>query len=159
MRPGPFALLSALSLVSLGGAIQQQSPLHRMRWLAGCWEQRRGNSVTLEMWMPPEGDLMLGVSRRVANGQVREYEQVRLAWNGDSLIYHAEPSGQPPADFTGSAPTDSGFTVANPAHDFPQRISYRRRGADSLVARIEGPGAGGTKGIDYPMKRVGCTAP
>ena len=103
--------------------------------------------------------MMLGAGRTMSGGKLREYEQLRLTWTGDSLVYHAEPSGQPPADFTGGAPSDAGFSVANPAHDFPQRISYTRRGADSLIARIEGPGPNGVKGIDYPMKRVSCTVP
>jgi hypothetical protein len=61
---------------------------------------------------------------------------------------------RPPHD-GGLAVSDSGFTVENPAHDFPQRISYRKRGADSLLARIEG----GTRDIDFPMRRVACGAP
>lgn len=159
MRLAPAAVLTA-TLALIGAAAPRQArPLDRLRWLAGCWEQRRGTSVTREMWMAPEGNLMLGASRMVAGGTVREWEQLRLTWAGDSLAYHAEPSGQAPTDFKGGAPTESEFIVANPAHDFPQRIIYRKRGTDSLIARIEGPGANGTKGIDYPMKRVSCTAP
>jgi len=130
-----------------------------LAWLAGCWELRSTQRVTFEMWMPPGGNLMLGASRTISNGETREFEQLRLAWQGDSLVYTAVPSGQKETAFRGGVPSDSGFTVANPAHDFPQRIMYRRRGADSLVARIEGPGQGGTRGIDFPMKRVGCSVP
>jgi hypothetical protein len=151
----PALLVLSLGPAGLTGAARQDR-LDRLRWLAGCWEMRRGAAVTLEMWMPPDGNLMLGSSRTVVNGAVRESEQLSLAWAGDSLHYHAIPSGQAPTDFKGGAPTDSGFAVANPAHDFPQRIIYRRRGADSLVARIEGPGPNGVKGIDYPMRRVRC---
>jgi hypothetical protein len=47
----------------------------------------------------------------------------------------------------------------NPAHDFPQRIIYRRLSPDSLVARIEGPGPNNTtRGIDFPMRRVNCSS-
>lgn len=126
-------------------------------WLAGCWELRSPQRVTVEMWMPPDGNLMLGASRTVSAGEVREFEQVRLAWLADSLVYTAVPSGQKETAFRGGAPSDSGFIIANPAHDFPQRIIYRRRGVDSLVARIEGPGQNGVRGIDFPMKRVSCT--
>jgi hypothetical protein len=123
-------------------------------WLAGCWELRQGARVTLEMWMPPAAGLMLGASRTTVNGRVREFEQLRLAWQGDTLVYTALPSGQKETSFKGLAAADSGFAVENPAHDFPQRILYRRRGADSLVARIEG----GTRGIDFPMRRIACDA-
>lgn len=148
-------LLGAAALVA---AKFQAGPLDKLAWLSGCWEGRRGTTVTIEMWMPPAGMLMLGASRTVTGDKVREFEQLRLTWTGDSLVYHAEPSGQQPTDFKGGAPTENGFAVMNPAHDFPTKISYTRRGTDSLVARIEGPGPNGTtKGIDYPMKRVSCT--
>ena len=102
---------------------------------------------------------MLGASRTAVNGVVRESEQLRLSLRGDTLVYAALPSGQKETEFTTVVISDSGFAVENLAHDFPQRIVYRRRGVDSLVARIEGPGQGGTRGIDFPMKRVTCTAP
>jgi hypothetical protein len=152
-------------IVTLGALLAaasgpQGSPLSRVGWLGGCWELRRGTRVTLEMWMPPDGDLMLGASRTTAGGVVREYEQLRLVAGADGrLTYTAVPSGQHVADFTSVEVSDSGFTVENPAHDFPQRIIYRRRGADSLVARIEGPGPNGPRGIDFPMRRIACTTP
>ncbi len=140
-------------------ARRQTNGLGTVRWLAGCWELKRGNRVTLEMWMPPAGDLMLGASRTTVNGTVREFEQLRLAWKDNRLVYTALPSGQAEASFTSVEVSDSGFAVANSEHDFPQRIVYRRRGADSLVARVEGPGPSGTRGFDVPMRRVACTGP
>jgi hypothetical protein len=153
---------TSLILASLCGTMaavaQQSSDFANLGWLAGCWELRRGNRVTLEMWMPPAGNLMLGGSRTVANGVVREFEQVRLAWQDGQLVYTARPSGQEEASFTGTlGGSDTGFAVSNTQHDFPQRIIYRRRGADSLVARIEGPGPNGLRGFDFPMRRVSCT--
>ncbi|HEU5217910.1 MAG TPA: DUF6265 family protein [Gemmatimonadales bacterium] len=152
----PFVLAALAGWLGAAAAPQGRA-LERLKWLAGCWEMRRGATVTVEMWMAPDANLMLGAGRAVANGIVRESEQLSLSWTGDSLVYHAIPSGQAPADFKGGAPTDSGFTVANLGHDFPQRITYRKRGADSLVTRIEGPGSNGVRGIDYPMRRVACT--
>jgi hypothetical protein len=158
VRHIPLVVVLGALLAAAGGP--QGSPLSRLGWLGGCWELRRGTRVTLEMWMPPDGDLMLGASRTTAGGVVREYEQFRLtAGAGGRLTYTALPSGQPAADFTSVEVSDSGFTVENPAHDFPQRIIYRRRGADSLVARIEGPGPNGPRGMDFPMRRIACTTP
>ena len=69
---------------------------------------------------------------------------------------HAEPSGQAPADFEASAVSDSLITFENPAHDFPQRVIYRRRGSDSLIARIEGTRNGRVRGVDFPYARAAC---
>jgi uncharacterized protein DUF6265 len=52
--------------------------------------------------------------------------------------------------------SDSAVTFENPSHDFPQRIIYRRRGADSLLARVEGMRGGQLRGSDYPYRRVAC---
>jgi hypothetical protein len=153
----PIAVVAAIAGLS-SAATQAAPPLDRLRWLGGCWELRRGPRVTFEMWMLPEGGMMLGASRSVVNGVVREVEQLRLSLRGDTLVYTALPSGQQETEFKTVIVSDSGFAVENPAHDFPQRIIYSRRGADSLLARIEGPGQGGTRGIDFPMKRVSCTA-
>lgn len=106
---------------------------------------------------------MLGASRTIVGGAVREYEQLMIKLENGKLVFTATPSGQQTASFTSTSVTDTSFVVENPQHDFPQRIIYRRRGADSFTARIEGPaGAGGsgtaTRGIDFPMQRTGCAA-
>src|SRR5687767_9507908 len=124
--------------------------LEQVRWLAGCWEMQRGARSTIEMWMAPAAGLMLGASRTVADGKVVEFERMQLAEREGGLVYTALPSGQAEATFPSVAVSEAGFTVENLQHDFPQRIIYRRVGADSLVARIEGPGRdGGTRGVDF----------
>jgi hypothetical protein len=149
--------MAAATLVLAAGARTFRGDgLDRVAWLAGCWRLEQGARHGLEMWMPPEGGMMLGASRTTVNGVVREYEHLRLALEGTRLVYTARPSGQAEASFRSEGVTDSSFTVANPAHDFPQRIGYRRRGPDSLVAWIEGPGKSGTLRMEYPMKRVDC---
>ena len=152
-----FALVIVLIAMAAAPAAQDDG-LAPLRWLAGCWEQRRGERVSLEMWMPPAGGVMLGASRTLVGSALREWEQVRLSMRDGRVIYTASPAGQPTAEFTAAAVSDSGFTVENPAHDFPQRISYRRRGADSLIARIEGTTPSGVRAIDYPMRRARCEA-
>ena len=149
---------AAAAIAVAAGPLTQDDGLGRLRWLAGCWELQRGNRITLEMWMPPAGGMMLGSSRTVVGGALREWEQVRLSVRDGRVIYTASPSGQPMAEFVATAVTDSGFTVENPAHDFPQRIIYQRRGGDSLVARIEGNTPAGPRGTDFPMRRTRCEA-
>lgn len=141
-------------MILLIGAVVLAQAVAPPAWLAGCWQLRSGNRETVEMWMPPAGGMMLGVSRTLVGGAVREYEQLRITIDSGKLVYTASPSGQQTVSFTSTAVTDSSFTVENPQHDFPQRVIYRRSGVDSLMARIEG----GPRGFDYPMKRVSCTS-
>jgi hypothetical protein len=111
------------------------------------------------MWMAPSGNVMLGASRTVSGGTTREFEFLRLSVRGDTLVYTAIPSGQQQTDFKSVGSGASPLVFENPAHDFPQRIIYRRSSADSLVARIEGPGPNGsTRGFDIRMRRAACTS-
>ena len=106
--------------------------------------------------MQPRGGLMLGVSRTVIGDSLREYEQVALSQRGAHLVYAATPARQAPAEFVSTAVSDSAVIFENPTHDFPQRIIYRRRGADSLIARVEGMRGGQLRGRDFAYHRVPC---
>lgn len=158
VRRTHLALLLLATLPSAAPLVGQSSTIEQVGWLAGCWELRTANRLTLEMWMPPAGGMMLGASRTTMGDRVREFEQLQLVARGDTLIYTATPSGQAQASFRSAAPVAAGeLVVENLAHDFPQRIRYRRISADSMVARVEGPGQGGAmRGFDLPMRRVKC---
>jgi len=147
--------IGVVVVVALMAALPQQNPLERVRWLAGCWEMQRNGRTTVEMWTRPNGPMMIGGSSETAGGVVREYEHLRLTAEGDSIVYTALPSGQAQASFKGTA-SDTGFVVENLQHDFPQRILYARRGTDSLIASIEGPGPNGVRRISYPYRRAEC---
>jgi hypothetical protein len=149
----------SMLLFVLTGTLAAQSPLDQLAWLGGCWQNTAGDRVTVEMWLPPAGGLMIGGSRAVSAGQARAYEHLRLRADGDSLVYTAIPSGQAETEFRSTAVSATGLTVENRAHDFPQRIVYTQAGTDTMTARVEGPGRdGGTRGFDITFRRVACEA-
>jgi hypothetical protein len=152
--------LSVLAIAAAATiARPQESAIDRIAWLAGCWELRTQNRVTLEMWMPPAGGMMLGASRTVIGGAAREFEHLRITAHGDTLVYTSIPSGQRETDFRSTTVSAREIVFENRTHDFPQVIRYRRAGADSLIARIEGPGRDNTtRGFDFPMRRAACAA-
>ncbi len=160
MRTASLLILAILGAVPGAAGAQQADPIGAAGWLAGCWESRRGERVVTEMWMPPAGGLMLGAGRTVTGAAVREFEFLRIRAREGRLVYTAIPSGQKETDFTTPAAPDasgSPLVFENLAHDFPQRITYRRVGADSAYARVEGPGQGGAmRGFEIPMRRVSC---
>jgi hypothetical protein len=151
-------LLAAMLKLHDPSAVPAQSAptVAQVGWMAGCWEQSAGARVIEEQWMRPRAGLMLGVSRTVVGDSLREYEQVALFARGGHLVYAATPARQAPAEFVSIAVSDSAVTFENPTHDFPQRVIYRRRGADSLLARVEGMRRGQLRGSDYPYRRVPC---
>jgi hypothetical protein len=157
MRRPRSSAVAIILVLAASAAGAQSTSLSRLGWLAGCWEQRAATRVTMEMWMPPAGDLMMGGSRTVVGGAAREFEHLRIRARGDTLVYTAIPSGQKETDFRSTVVTATSVTFENLAHDFPQRIIYRRAGADSVIARVEGPGPNNTtRGFDIPMRRASC---
>jgi hypothetical protein len=105
--------------------------------------------------MSPSGTSMLGMSRTVAGGKTVEYEFLQIRQQADGVYYVAKPSGQPEASFKLVKAGSGEIVFENPAHDFPQRILYKRTN-DSLAARIEGTMGGKARGVDFPYTRVAC---
>ena len=142
-----LALILAASLAGPPAAIDQ------MAWLKGCWIQTKPNGVVEELWMGPGGGVMLGLGRTVRDGELRDFEFVRIVEADGSLAYMAEPSGQEKATFPLKSLTPDMAVFEDPAHDFPQRVIYRRLGPDAVTGRIEGQIGGQAKAVDFPYKR------
>ena len=161
------ACLTLSLLLGLGAAPLR--PTDRLAWMTGCWAFRdaRGRLVE-EQWSSPRAGVMFGYSRttRASNGGAADtlllYETTRIYEASDgALVFAASPSGQQPDEFrwkSDLASLEKGVTFENPAHDFPQRVIYRRVGGsgDSLVARVEGTRNGTVRGMDFPYAKVSC---
>jgi hypothetical protein len=151
-----FLLLALASAAARTAAAQASDRVSRLGWLSGCWEQHTPRGVTTEMWSRSLGGMMIGASVSVRDGSARGFEHVRIREHGGRLQYTALPSGQRETTFTETVLSDSIVVFENPEHDFPQRLTYRRVGSDSLVARAEASGPQGPRGFDVPMARVAC---
>jgi hypothetical protein len=125
-------------------------------WLAGCWDGSTGGRESLEQWMKPAGQTLLGMSRTVANDKTVAYEFLRIHEQDGEIYYTAKPSGQAEASFKLVKHADKEAVFENPQHDFPQRIIYKLEKDGSLAAAIEGMSKGKLKKIDFPMRRVKC---
>lgn len=150
------AAIGLTAVVALQGS-QAPRPIERLAWLAGCWQAASPRRVAQETWTAHRGGVMFSVARTFRGDSLVEYELVVLRQRGDSLVYQAQPSGQPAAAFTAPPAniSDTMIVFENPAHDYPQRIGYRRLGAESLLAWIDGTTRGGPRRVDYLFAR-GC---
>jgi hypothetical protein len=142
-------------------ASAQQARITDVAWMQGCWEMTVGDRVVEEHWTVPRAGTMLGVGRTTRGASLIEHEFVVLREEGDHLTYEAHPSGQSPAVFVsqtrkaGSAETPVVFE--NLMHDFPQRVGYQQKGADGLLAWVEGSRNGQVRRMEFPYQRVACT--
>jgi hypothetical protein len=151
-------IIAASMVLALSWAIvpaRQAPAVADAGFLAGCWRAERGGRTVDEQWMSPSGTSMLGMSRTVAGGKTVEYEFLQIRQQADGVYYVAKPSGQPEASFKLVKAGSGEIVFENPAHDFPQRILYKRTN-DSLAARIEGTMGGKARGVDFPYTRVAC---
>ncbi len=62
---------------------------------------------------------------------------MRLDSDATGSVYRAAPSGQPPHAFPLVECGPTWATFADPEHDFPQSLTYRRT-EDGLTATVEG---------------------
>lgn len=149
-----FAIAAVFMLGSVAHA--QTRSIDDMQWLTGCWERAGSAGRTVEVWSSPADGALLGGSYFVTDSTIRELEQLRLWYSGDTLVYEAHPSSQSRTEFKAGSPGRDEMVFENPAHDFPQRITYRRAGADSLIARIEGDRAGRRQPVTFAFRRAEC---
>jgi hypothetical protein len=132
-----------------------------LAWLDGCWGGTVNQRDFREQWSPLRGGILLGVGSTVYQGKPQSYEYLRIEPRADGVYYVALPSGQKEDAFklvtiTKDAGGDTMFTFANPEHDFPQRIIYRRATEGWLYATIEGKVKGEDRQVIYPMRRLDC---
>lgn len=99
---------------------------------------------------------MMGMSRTVAGGTLREYELVIIRTAASGLVYEAHPSGQKSATFPMKEQSDASIVFEDLAHDFPQRIGYRRDSADGITAWIEGTNNGRSRKVEFVYRRARC---
>jgi hypothetical protein len=134
-------------------AVTAQGPtIDQLGWLTGCWSMKRGDSIVEEEWLKPLGATLMGISRTVKGGRTVEHEFLQVRDVNGALAYIAKPSGQAEATFPLKTFADQELVFENPAHDFPQRIIYRRT-TDGVTARVEGTRNGQTRGIDFAYRR------
>jgi len=131
-----------------------------LAWLEGCWSGSVNQRDFREHWGPLRGGMLLGVGSTVFMGKTQSFEFMRVESRPDGVFYVALPSGQGETAFklttVATDDKDTIFTFSNPAHDFPQRVMYRRGSEGWLFATIEGKIKGEDKQAIFPMRRVGC---
>ena len=143
------------TLIALALTPPPPGDIDRLGFIAGCWTLTRPNGTKIEeQWLAPAGGAMIGMSRSVRDGKLREYEFMRLTPGEDGkLRYGVIPSGQAEATFPVKEISENAVTFEAPEHDFPQRILYRLIDKDTLVARIEGSVGGQARSADFPYRR------
>ncbi len=153
------AVRAATAIVVLAGICLPASAqkVAGLAWLAGCWTSEGKQAGSGEQWMQPVGATMLGMARTVKAGRTVDFEFMRIHESPDGrLLFTAIPAGPAEATFTQIRMSDSEIVFENTAHDFPQRVTYRRQDDARVMASIEGIRKGVKRVVEFPLLRARC---
>jgi hypothetical protein len=159
LRSAGALLALAAVAITVGAAAARApvpSPLDRLDWLSGCLEMRKGDLLVEEQRMRARGASMLGMSRTTSGKGLLEYELTLIKDVDGRLVYEAHPSGQAMTVFPAVSATDDSVLFSAPEHDYPQFVGYRKVGADSVIAWIDGKSRGKQRRVEFSYRRVAC---
>lgn len=129
-------------------------------WLTGTWVGTEGSEAYRETWGKAIDGGMLGMCHTMNRSGSPFYELILIAESPNGLEYrimhfsqgmkakHAEPNVMPAIEVTADRVVFMETSGENRA-----RISYRKEGADRVVARVEHVRNGKATGFDIPLKR------
>ena len=150
-------VLALTGIFGAAPAVSRTNPsVTQLGWLAGCLEMRSGDRVVEEQRMDVRAGSMLGMGRTTSAKGLSEFELTLIHEKNGKIVFEARPSGQPAATFTATTAGPDSVVFAAPEHDYPQIVGYRRAGADSIVAWIDGMAGGKSRRIEFPYRRVVC---
>jgi hypothetical protein len=150
LRPAVLLLLAPCAFAAAPRTLQE------LAWISGHWCGGAGDERIEELWMSPDGDVLLGLGRSLKGAETASYEYMRIVVEDGVPVFIAQPGGAPPTAFKRTAGGADWARFENPAHDFPKRVEYRRRG-DALHAEIAGPGEEG-KEVVIPFDYLPCSS-
>jgi hypothetical protein len=149
--------LIALAPITLAlGTAGQAAPaddVARLGWIAGSWIEDKDGVTTRETWLPPLGGAMAGAGQTNRGARPPRVEHMKITAEPAGATYTALVPGQPPTPFVLLPGKDGEAVFENKAHDFPQRVIYRRCG-DDLCARIEGTLKGQPASENWRYRRL-----
>ena len=136
---------------------QSNSEITKVKWLVGTWENKTPRGSIYEYWVEKNDNELSGMSFMIQDQDTVVFERVSLIQEAGGLFYIPIVNDQNdgmPVRFGLNRITEEGMLFENPAHDFPQFISYSKVQMDSLVAEISGVVNGQERKQTFPMKRI-----
>lgn len=128
----------------------------KAEWLLGNWENNTPEGNFSENWKKVNDSVYHGESYFAKGGDTVFAETVVLDEISETMAYTVTVPNQndeKPVRFEMTSIDKNHITFENPAHDFPNKISYRKITHDSIVAEISGNMDNKQESQKFPMKR------
>ncbi len=129
----------------------------QLKWMTGTWKINAGIGTIVEQWQITNDSTLTGKSVFVKNNtDTIPQESIELAYRNGSWYFISTVQGQnsnQAVSFKVIFLKGTEFISENQAHDFPQRIAYRRI-KNQLFASIEGKRSGkyGKQNFDFVVE-------
>ncbi|NOT74372.1 MAG: hypothetical protein HOP08_05540 [Cyclobacteriaceae bacterium] len=137
--------------------VKSYANLEKANWLLGKWGNNAGGAVITETWKTRNDSTFSGASYAVVGSDTVSSETISLAQIGSDVFYIPLVKGQNDGKgikFKLTSSANDQLVFENPEHDFPQKISYSKISADSLMAEISGMIKGEARSEKFPLGRV-----
>jgi hypothetical protein len=150
-----LAIATALALLACATTARADAvaDVDKLAWMAGTWREVDGATTTRETWLAPLDGAMSGVGQTSKTGKPATFEFMSITAEPAGATFTARLKGQNPTPFVLQPGPDGEAVFENLAHNFPQRVIYRRCGIQ-LCGAIEGVKAGKTITINWRYDRV-----
>jgi hypothetical protein len=133
-----FALVKEAAGPARVRDVAEKEPLAELAWLSGGWVgQRPDGELVEEHWTSADGGTLIGSGRSVKAGKTEFFEHLRIEARDGKIVYVAQPLGKPPTEFRRMSSPPGEALFANPEHDWPKQIAYRRS-EEGLSVRVSG---------------------
>lgn len=126
-------------------------------WLLGRWEQKTPKRTIYETWTFNNDSTYSCKSYLLKEKDTIVLETVSLLQKNGTLYYIPTVTNQNnsmPVSFKLTFASGNKLVFENPAHDFPQKITYALISSDSLIAAISGVLNNKQQVRQFPMKKV-----
>lgn len=146
--------VSSLTLVSCQNKSKKKfDKLEKMNWLIGNWEEKLPEGTLKEIWTMENDSTFSGDSYFITKDTVH-FESIKLIQKAEELTYVTTVVGQnndDPVPFKLTSDDNNTYSFENSAHDYPQKISYKKVNETNLVTSISGKQQGKQSLESYSM--------
>jgi len=147
---------AALCLAGCAAPSEKPAKADAFVWLVGNWENCDTLTCLTENWQQQSETEFTGYGMLVKGKDTLFAEDLRLRFENNNWHYIPTVKNQndgKPVRFGLKKSSPSEFVFENSTHDFPQQISYRQIGPDSMVAEISGEVKGQRRSETFAFRR------
>lgn len=126
-------------------------------WLAGKWQNKTPDGIAFENWRVADDSTLKGESGFIRGTDTMISETIVLEQRNNVVSYVPTVKNQNEGKaipFKLIEAAGDSFVFSNPAHDFPDKITYMKKTATTIQAKISGKMGGKETAETFTLEKV-----